>query len=106
VTDSIGALRARITLLEPTRVADELGGGALSFTEAGSVWAEIEASGAGTSAAFDTRVAIAAFRVTIRRHDGVRAGWRLGWGARVMRVVGVRDNGGARITLACEEERL
>jgi head-tail adaptor len=49
---------------------------------------------------------VSAFRVTINRRNDVRAGWRVIWGARVLRVVGVSDGGAPRIVLVCEEERL
>ena len=35
---------------------------------------------------------------------GVRAGWRVVWTTRVFRILGIRDQGGARIELICEEE--
>lgn len=106
MSDAIGVLRARVKLQRPTRVADELGGAAFLWTDEGDVWAEIEAGGASESAAFDTSASVARFRVTINRRDDVRAGWRIAWDVRRLRVVGVVDDGAPRIQLNCQEERL
>jgi head-tail adaptor len=43
-------------------------------------------------------------RLTINRRADLRTGWRVLWGARVLRVVGVRDDGAARQTLDCQED--
>lgn len=106
MTDTIGALRARLTLQSPTRVADEIGGAAIAWTDQGELWAEIESTGASESSAFDALGAIASFRVAINRRNDVRAGWRLAWGERHLRITGVRDDGAPRIELSCEEETL
>jgi SPP1 family predicted phage head-tail adaptor len=106
MSDAIGALKARVTLESPLRVADEIGGAAIAWSDAGDVWAEIAALGAGESAAFDASVSVASYRVIINRRDDVRAGWRIVWGGRVLRITGVRDAGAARIELSCEEEML
>lgn len=106
MSDAIGAMRARVTLKRPTRVADEIGGAALMWGSAGDAWAEISAGAASESADYDSAPAVAAFTVRINRRDDVRARWRIVWGARVLRVVGVRDEGEARIDLICEEEIL
>ena len=99
-------MRARVKLQSPVRVADEIGGVAISWADEGDVWAEVEAIGASERAAFDTNPSRASFRVTINRRDGVRAGWRIAWGARRLRIVGVAGDGAPRIALSCEEETL
>ncbi|MBL8545629.1 MAG: phage head closure protein [Hyphomonadaceae bacterium] len=103
---ALSAMRARVKLQSPARVADEIGGVAISWTNEADVWAEIEARGVGETAAFDANASRASYRVTINRFDGVRAGWRIAWDARRLRVVGVADDGAARIELQCEEETL
>lgn len=102
----MGALRARVKLQSPVRIADELGGAAIAWSDEGDVWAEVEAGGAGDNPAFDTMSSVAAFVVTINRRDGVRAGWRIAWGTRRLRVSGVADEGAPRIRLICQEETL
>ncbi len=102
----IGAMRARVTLESPLRVADELGGAAMFWRDEGDVWAEIVAGAAGESAAFDTSPSTASYAVTIYPRTGVRAGWRILWGQLRLRIEGVADDGGPRIALSCTEEIL
>lgn len=106
MSEIIGALRARVKLQSPTRIADEIGGAAIAWADAGDVWAEIDAGGAGESAAFDAAPSVANYRVTINRRDDVRAGWRVAWGTRRLRIAGVIDDGAPRIQLTCQEETL
>ena len=106
MSDAIGAMRVRVTLKRPTRVADEVGGAGLMWVNAGDAWAEISAGAAGESAAYDGEPSTTAYTVRINRRDDVRANWRVAWGVRVLRVVAVRDEGAARIDLFCEEEIL
>ena len=106
MTDAIGALRARVKLQSPMRVADELGGAAISWSDEGDIWADIEAGAANERAAIDAAPSVSVYRLTINRHDGVRAGWRAAWGARRLRIVGVADDGAPRFILYCEEETL
>jgi SPP1 family predicted phage head-tail adaptor len=105
MSDAIGALKARVTLQSQVRVADEIGGAAIAWSDQGDVWAEIVCFGAGESAAFDAAASISAYRLTINRRD-VRSGWRVAWGERLLRITGVRDEGAARIELSCKEEML
>lgn len=106
MSEAIGAMRARVALQSPQRVADEIGGAAIVWSDEGDAWARIEARAAVERATFDGLGSEATFRVELHRREGVRGGWRLVWGERVLRIVGVVDDGGARIELACVEERL
>lgn len=106
MSDALGALRARVKLQRPTRIADELGGAAIAWSDEGDVWAEIVAGAAGESVARDTLPSVASYRVVIHRRDDVRAGWRLAWGTRQLRILGVIDDGAPRIQLSCQEEVL
>lgn len=106
MSDGIGALRARVKLQRPTRIADELGGAAIAWSDEGDAWAEIEAGGAGERAAFDAAPSTASYRITINRRDDVRAGWRIAWGTRRFRIIGVADDGAPRLQLNCQEEIL
>lgn len=104
MTDAISAMRARVTLEEPVRIADEIGGAAILWTSRGDVWAAVDALGARQVALYDAAFAAASHRVVIYRREDVAHGWRVLWGGRVLRVVGVIDGGGRRIDLLCEEE--
>lgn len=105
MSDALGAMRARVSLQSPTRVADEIGGAAISWTNEGEAWARVEALSASQVAAYDGAPAYGALRVTVNRR-AIVAGWRVLWGERRLRVTGVRDGGGPRIELTCEEEIL
>lgn len=106
MTDAIGGMRARLTLQSPTRVADELGGAAILWMDEGDVWADVVERYGGYNEVFDTDSSVAFYNATIRRHEGVRAGWRVVWGPRRLRITGVLDAGKPHIVLQCEEEIL
>lgn len=106
MSDATSALRARVTLQEPVRVADEIGGAAIFWAARGDVWARIEPRGAFERVMNDAAISAADLRVIIRRREDVRYRWRIVWGARVLRVLGRADDGGALIALFCEEESL
>lgn len=104
MNDAIGALNARARLESPLRSEDDLGGAAIAWRDEGEVWAAVEAHGVRQGADYDAAPSVGGYTLHIRRRDGVRAGWRALWGARAFKVLGVRDDGGARIALICEEE--
>ncbi len=104
--NAIRARRERVKLQNPVRVADEIGGAAIAWSDAGEVWASIQATSVAQADLFDTNAATAGFRVTINRREDVRAGWRVIWGGRELRIVGVSDGGAPAIVLICEEETL
>ncbi len=104
MSDALGAMRHRVTLQKPTRVADEIGGAATAWSDEGEVWAVIEALGGADAPAFDAQRAVSSFRVTIHRRDDVRAGWRVSWGTRRLRVVSAPNDATPRLSLICEEE--
>ena len=60
MSEVIGALRARVKLQRPTRVADEIGGAAIAWTDEGDVWAQVDAGAARETIAFDTSPSVAA----------------------------------------------
>jgi head-tail adaptor len=104
MTDIIGAMRARVRLESPTRGSDDIGGASITWANQGDVWAEIIVGGASQGADFDAAPSVGAYTLTINRRADVRAGWRIVWATRVFRILGVRDQGDARIELTCEEE--
>lgn len=97
-------MRARVTLQSPVRGADDIGGAAIGWADEGDVWAEIMAGSAGQRADYDAAPSLSPCVARIYTRSDVRAGWRLTWGARTLRVMGVRNAGGPRIDLDCEEE--
>ena len=106
MTDPIGALRARVRIETLERVADEIGGAALAWTDQGEAWAEIVVVGAGQAPAYDTVRAGTTILVRLRRRDADWVRSRVVNGDVSYRVRAVRDDGSARIELVCEEEML
>lgn len=104
MSDVIGAMHARVALQSPTRAPDAIGGAAIAWSDQGSVWADVVARSASQTSAFDASPTITLFDVTINRRADVRAGWRVLWAERVLRIVGAADDGARRMTLSCEEE--
>ena len=104
MNDTIGAMRARVTLQRPAHIADEIGGAAISWVNEGAVWAEIVAGGAAESVDHDRTRGVANYRVTINRVADIRVGWSVLWGERVLRVAAVADAAAPRMSLTCEEE--
>lgn len=103
MSNAIGAMRERVLLQSPLRVADEIGGAAISWVNEGAVWAEIVAGSASENVDHDRTRGVANYRLTINRVIGLRVGWRVLWDERALRVVGVADDAAPRMTLICEE---
>lgn len=106
MTGPISDLRERVTLHEPVRTLDDIGGATIVWTGRGDVWAQIVARGGSGGEAFDGDASFARYDVVIRARADVRAGWRLTWGARTLRIVVATPAPNARLALQCEEERL
>jgi len=105
MSENIAPLRARVRLEAPTPTPDDMGGAAFAFEDRGAVWVEIVARATRHGDAFDAASAATMFSVTMRPRADIAAGWAIVWGVRRLRVLGVRDDGGARIVLDCEEAR-
>jgi head-tail adaptor len=106
VSDAISALRARVRIETLTRVADEIGGAALAWADQGEAWAEIVVGGAGQAEAYDSTRGSTTIIVRLRRRDADWLRSRIMRGDATYRVRAVRDGGGPRIELVCEEEML
>ena len=102
----ISDLRERVTLQSPLRALDDIGGAALTWIDEGLAWAKIDARGQSAGEAYDGQASFVAYAVTIRARSDVRGGWRLLWGARVLRIQSVSPAPDARLILSCEEEIL
>lgn len=106
MTGPISDLRERVALHEPVRTPDDIGGASILWTGRGDVWAQVVARGGSGGAAFDGEASLARYDVVMRERADVRAGWRLIWGVRTLRIVAATPAPNARLTLQCEEERL
>jgi len=106
MSDELGSLRERVTLQSLVRTGDDLGGAALTWSDAETVWAEIAARGGSLEAALDGAAARTAYRVRIRAPSAVSSGWRVVWGGRVLRILAVANGDPGALVLNCEEEKL
>ncbi len=103
MSEAISTLSARVRLLKPVRMDDDLGGAAIAWSDQGGAWAAISARGASEDTGADALAVRAEYTMRIRARADVRAGWRLAWGARLFRILSVHDAEDARLALACEE---
>ena len=102
----ISDLRERVTLQSPMRAPDDIGGAAIGWVDQGQAWAKVDARGQSAGEAFDGAGSFVSYSVAIRARADVRAGWRLIWRARTLRIQSVSPAPDARLVLSCEEEVL
>jgi head-tail adaptor len=107
MTEFAGTLRERVVIERPIDARDTMGRQEPGWEEVCRCFAAIALEGAGPESEAQAPSAMARYRVTIRRCDGIAVGQRVGWGARTMLVRQLLDDPRAkdRITLRCEEIR-
>ena len=108
MTDNvIGALRHRVTLEGPVRIAAEGGTATVSWTSLGSLFARIEPIGGREVDTADGTVAVVTHKVLIRHRNDVSAPMRFVAGTRILEIRAVLDLEGRRRWMQCLcEERL
>lgn len=88
-----GALRSRVTLQSPTRVANGSGGWTSTWADVATVWARVrQIAGAGDTEAADQTTSRRRYEVTIRRRSAVSATLRIVRNAQLLEVRVVRDD--------------
>lgn len=102
-----GTLRERIVIERSSAARDAMGVQEAGWEEVCRCFAAIALEGAGPESEAQALSAMARYRVTIRRRDGIAVGQRVGWGGRTMLVRQLLDDPRAkdRLTLRCEEIR-
>lgn len=85
----IGQLRERVRLEAPAIGDDGAGGGELAWNPVATIWARVEAVAGTEPVEAQAREAHVTWRITIRRHDGIVAGWRLVWRGQALDILGV-----------------
>jgi SPP1 family predicted phage head-tail adaptor len=107
MTEFAGTLSERIVIERPLEVRDAMGRQGSGWEEVSRCFAAVALEGAGLESEAQALSAMARYRVTIRRRDGIAVGQRVGWSGRTMLVRQVLDDPRAkdRITLRCEEIR-
>jgi SPP1 family predicted phage head-tail adaptor len=87
----IGELNRRLTLQEPVETADGAGGVTRTYADVATVWARIDPVSARYDIVAAGAGATVTHRITIRSGPDVTTRHRFTEGARVYRVVAVRD---------------
>jgi len=102
-----GTLIQRIIIEQPVSARTETGMQESGWEVVARCLAAVVPEGAGPESEGQALSAMARFRVTIRRREGIAVGQRLRWGARVLMVRQRIDDPGLadRIVLRCEEIR-
>ena len=100
----IGALNRRLALEAPSESADGAGGVTRTYDVVTTVWAQVTPVSARADVAADSLGAALRFRIVIRTRDDVTTQHRFSEGARIYRVIAVRDSADRRF-LEIDAER-
>lgn len=100
-----GRLRTRLSLEVPVDQPDGQGGSIAGWQPVETIWAALEPLDARREEVAAAMRQAAAWRVTLRRDDAVRAGMRFLWRGRslLIRTVTDADETGRYLTCSCEE---
>jgi len=102
---SSGDLNRRVTLEQPTTVADGMGGSNTTYTALATVWAKVSPKAGSEKLHGDQLTPTITYDVTIRYRNDVDASMRLSYEGRKLRINGVIDNGEQHrfLALSCDE---
>lgn len=102
-----GTLHERVVIERPLEVRDAMGRQEPGWEEVCRCLAAIVLEGTGPQSEAQALSAMARYRITIRRRDGIAVGQRVNWGGRAMLVRQILSDPRAkdRLTLRCEEIR-
>jgi SPP1 family predicted phage head-tail adaptor len=103
--NDIGALKRRLVLEAPAETADGAGGVARVYAGAATLWAQVMPVSARGDIAADSLGAVLRHRIVIRARGGVTTRHRLRDGARIYRIVAVRESANRRFLDIDAEER-
>jgi SPP1 family predicted phage head-tail adaptor len=92
----IGELTRRLTLQAPVETADGAGGSMRAYADVTTLWAKVEPVSARTDIIAADAGATVTHRIVIRRGPDITTRHRLLEGARIYRVVAVRDEDSSR----------
>ena len=98
---SIGAMRHRLVLEEPSRIADGGGGAVESWLAVAEVWAAITPRSGGEHVVGESIEGRATHAIDMRYRMGVSPSMRLRFGARLFEILAVVDVGERRRRLRC-----
>ncbi|HJS60688.1 MAG TPA: phage head closure protein [Pseudolabrys sp.] len=101
----IGALNRRLVLEAPAETGDGAGGVVRTYETLTTLWAQVTPVSARSDIAADNLGAALLHRIVIRTRDGISTRHRLREGARVYRIVALRESAGRRFLEIDAEER-
>jgi len=86
-----GRMRNRITLQNPVVTVDDFGADNITYTDASSVWAEIESKGSRELMIADQFVAIAVYKIYIRYVEGLTEQNRIKFGDNIFNIESIEN---------------
>ena len=102
-----GKLDRRLVLEEPVDVSDGAGGAARTYQEAATLWAQVSTVAVRGVEATDVFGATVTHRIVVRAWSDITTRHRLRDGARIFRIVSLRDHDarGTLMVIHAEERR-
>src|SRR5512135_2602518 len=85
----IGDLRHQITYQAPVRVADDMGGATVTWTDMETVWAAIWPVSANEQIQSAQPTMTISHRIRNRYFPGLKASWRIKYGTRYFNIVSI-----------------
>jgi len=98
-----GALNRRLALEAPVETADGAGGVVRIHQEVATLWAALEPAAARGEVVAAQLGATLTHRITIRHRAGITTRHRFRDGARIFRIVTIRERGGRFLDIQAEE---
>jgi head-tail adaptor len=102
---NIGALNRRLELEAPVETGDGAGGVVRTYEAVATLWAQVMPVSARSDIAGDHLGAVLRHRIVVRARSGISTLHRLRDGARVFRIMAVRESDGRRFLEIDAEER-
>lgn len=99
----IGRMNWRITLLQPVKNPDGMGGSKTTYQDAGKVWAEFRIPNTKEIPAIGTVVSDLVRLISIRRRTDIKRGWRVQNDTRTYDVLHTYDIDLETTVLICRE---
>ena len=91
-----GQLKTRLVIQQPIDTPDDQGGVVRSWTTFATVWAQVTPLGARRDVEADSDGATQGYRIVLRSNLSLTLQHRLGDGARIYRIVAIRESGDRR----------
>ena len=101
-----GKLRRYLTLQEPSNSKDAYAGNQVTWTTRATVWGSVEPLSDRERFFSQQLQAVTVHRIAIRYRKDIRQDWRILYGTRIFRILGIRnmEERNVELELTCEEE--